>query len=470
MTNEQIWNATLGDLEIMLSHANFTTWFKNTRLVSCNNNVFIISVPNPFTKTWFEKKYNQIILKTLQNITQTRIKEVVYTVELEHDTGPNSFFKNKTSSNKKDLEQIEQFDRQIIAQQTSSCQSGDFYINSLNKKYRFDNFIVGKGNELAHAAAIAITNSPVRVYNPLFIYGGVGLGKTHLLQAVGNTLLEKVNNIRILYITSERFTNDFIYAVRNNKTKWFNDVYRNCDVLLIDDIEFIAGKEGTQEAFFHLFNALYQENKQIIITSDRPPKSIPTIEDRLLSRFECGMVADISNPDLETRIAILEAKCAERNVKMSTETTNYLAKNFYNNVRELEGALNKVITYNQISNTADINPETLAEMFLQANKYQGGKKTINYKKIIDAVVDYYNIEPLNISSSSRKKEFTIPRQIIMYLMREDADISYPTIGKEIGDRDHTTAIHAYNKISKEINNNERIRNDIKNIRDVLYHS
>ena len=465
MTNEQIWDATLGDLEIALSHANFTTWFKNTRLISYNNNVFIIGVPNPFTKTWFEKKYNQIIIKALQSVTQIRIKEVVYTVELEHNAGINNFFKSKIGAGAKKLDG--QVDKQFIAQEVVREQSDGSYINSLNKKYRFDNFIVGKGNELAHAAAIAIVNNPGRVYNPLFIYGGVGLGKTHLMQAVGNALLAKTSNARILYTTSERFTNDFIQAVRNNKAKGFNDTYRNCDMLMIDDIEFIAGKEGTQEAFFHTFNSLYQKNKQIIITSDRPPQSMSTLEDRLLSRFECGMVADISTPDLETRMAILETKCAERGTNLNVGAIEYLAKKFYNNVRELEGALNRVITYNQINDT-NIDAEAIADMFAATNNSQKTKRTISSKKIIEAVVKYYNLEMSNIIGDSRKKEFALPRQIAMYLMREDVDISYPTIGREVGNRDHTTAIHAYNKINKEIGHNERIKADIKLIRDMLY--
>ncbi|MBT7553462.1 chromosomal replication initiator protein DnaA, partial [bacterium] len=332
------WQSVLGELELLISRANFTTWFKNTFILENNEKDVVIGVPNAFTKVWLEKKYHKDIVKALENVLSKSNLQVIYRVS----TTENSFniSKKTTNSAQKPTEPVNNF---------GSVKTSNKF--GLNPKYTFQSFVVGPGNELAQAAAQAAAKKPGELYNPLFIYGGVGLGKTHLVQAVGNYILAKDSTKKILYINSEKFTNDFIYAIKNGKTEQFKQNYRDVDVLLIDDIQFIAGKEQTQEEFFHTFNALHQNNKQIVISSDRPPKAIPAIESRLISRFEWGMIADISFPDLETRMAILEIKCQEKNCLLDETIITYIAENIQNNIRELEGALNRIIAFHQLNNT-----------------------------------------------------------------------------------------------------------------------
>ncbi|MHA1757637.1 MAG: chromosomal replication initiator protein DnaA, partial [Promethearchaeota archaeon] len=316
------------------------------------------------------------------------------------------------------------------------------------------------------AACRAVVKNPGNTYNPLFIYGGVGLGKTHLLQAIGHEAL-KQRNKKILYVTSEKFTNEYIQAVKNGRAKEFKDLYRNVDFLLIDDIQFIAGKESTQEEFFHTFNHLHQSNKQIVLTSDRPPQAIPALEKRLLSRFEWGMIADISSPDLETRIAILEKKTKEKNYNINKEVINFIATNIQNNVRELEGVLNRLIAYHQFNNTP-INLENAKKIIDSITSISSHKKSVTPKEIIKTVAQFYDLKIEDIMGKSREKRFAYPRQIIMYLMREEIKSSYPSIGQELGGRDHTTAMHAFHKISQDIENDERIRQEINAIKQRLY--
>jgi len=336
----------------------------------------------------------------------------------------------------------------------------------LNLNYTFNSFVVGPGNELAQAAAKAAAEKPGEIYNPLFIYGGVGLGKTHLVQAVGNYILEKQAKKKVLYINSEKFTNDFIFAIKSGTTDKFKETYRNVDVLLIDDIQFIAGKEQTQEEFFHTFNALHQNNKQIIISSDRPPKAIAAIENRLVSRFEWGMIADISAPDLETRVAILEIKCQERHYNLDSEIIHFIAETIQDNIRELEGALNRIIAFHQLNNTTP-SLESVKSILggISANPKKAG---LTSKKLLKKIAEFYDISIDSLLGSSRKKELVIPRQIAMYLMREELKASYPYIGQDMGGRDHTTAMHACIKISTLINNDERIKNDILALRQRIY--
>ncbi len=333
----------------------------------------------------------------------------------------------------------------------------------LNSRYTFGSFIVGKSNELAHAACQAVAANPGHAYNPLFIYGGVGLGKTHLLQAIGHELSKKTD--KILYVTCEKFTNDYIQAVRNGQAKNFKDRYRNADLLLIDDIHFMGGKDGTQEEFFHTFNELHQTDKQIVISSDRPPKAIPALEKRLLSRFEWGMIADVSQPNLETRTAILEAKSKEKNYKFEKEIIDYIANNIQSNIRELEGALNRLIAYYEFNNAQPTIDATKNILNSVISNFQS--KSTSTKDILEAVSRFYNINIRDITGKSRKKELVVPRQIIMYLMREEINTSYPTIGQELGGRDHTTAMHAYNKIRREITENERTKQNINSIKQIL---
>ena len=448
MDNKQLWQAILGEVELNLSKANFTTWFKHTFISSYENDRIIICVPNIFTKTWLERKYHKEILNAFKNITKENIKEIFYKVETKKTDTINNILK-KTEIKKENIEN----EKPIITNRFG-----------LNSRYTFDNFIVGKGNELANAACQAVVANPGKAYNPLFIYGGVGLGKTHLLQAIGHELSKRTD--KILYATSEKFTNDYIQAVRSGNAKDFKNLYRNVDLLLVDDIHFMGGKDGTQEEFFHTFNELHQTDKQIVISSDRPPKAIPALEKRLLSRFEWGMIADVTRPDLETRIAILETKSMEKNYKIEKDILHYIANNVQSNIRELEGILNRLIAYYEFNNTQPTIESTKTILSGIASSFKF-KSTTN-KDIIEAASKFYNISIKDLLSKSRKKELVTPRQIAMYLMREEIKTSYPTIGQEIGGRDHTTAIHAYNKISKIIQEEEKIKQDIESIKQFIY--
>ncbi|MDD5252228.1 MAG: chromosomal replication initiator protein DnaA [Patescibacteria group bacterium] len=465
MNNHEVWQAVLGELELSLSKANFTTWFKNTYISSLEEEKVIISVPNTFTKAWLEKKYNPAILKSLQNVGDARLKEIVYRVDVRpmgrQVIGTTQYQANgsiMTSS-----QTAVMVDERL--NEAKKEYPGD---NKLNPKYTFETYVVGKGNELAQAAALAVAQNPGTKYNPLFIYGGVGLGKTHLLQAIGNEVLRRNPATKILYVTCEKFTNDFISAVKANRGKDFKDTYRSIDVLLIDDIQFLTGKEGTQEEFFHTFNALHEGNKQVVLTSDRPPKQIPALEHRLVSRFEWGMTADISTPDLETRIAILETKCRERNYELDSEIIRHIATVVQSNVRELEGALNKVIAFHQFKN---IKPslEGTKQLLTSFGPSQN-KKNVTPKHVKQTVATYFDVSIQDIDGACREKRLAFPRQIIMFLMREETRSSYPSIGQEIGGRDHTTAMHAYDKIRRELEENVKLRQDLELIRQRLYNS
>jgi len=455
MEEKNIWQAALGELELTLSRANFTTWFKNTFISCFDNESIIIGVPNTFTKAWLEKKYHIAILKALQKITGNRVKSVIYRVEtkLKENDAPEEEKITIVKTEEKALRRAAAPDNLVI---------NEF---GLNAKYNFGNYVIGKGNELAQAACVAVSQKPGSVYNPLFIYGGVGLGKTHLIQAIGNEILKKTER-KVLYVSCEKFTSDFIKSISSNRAEKFKDTYRSVDVLLIDDIQFLAGKEGTQEAFFHTFNDLHQANKQVVITSDRPPKAIPALESRLVSRFEWGMIADISLPDLETRAAILKTKCQEKNFRLEDEVVAYVATNIQNNIRELEGALNKIIAYYQLNGTAP-TLDNVKKVLATLTSLQR-KKSITPKQIIAIVAEFYDITIDNILGACRKKDLALPRQIIMYLLREELKNSYPAIGAEIGNRDHTTAMHAHIKISRQIEEDEKINQDIKLIREQLY--
>lgn len=446
MTNDQLWQAVLGEIELNLSRANFTTWFKNTFISVCSDGKCVVCVPNTFTKAWLEKKYHEQIAKALENVSNNKMEKIYYKVEARKNSPVGDLLKKIKI--KKDT------NNEVVA------------VNrfGLNSRYLFETFVVGKGNELAHAASQAVSANPGNAYNPLFIYGGVGLGKTHLLQAIGHEVSSQTN--KILYVTSEKFTNDYIQMVKSGRAKDFKDLYRNVDLLLIDDVQFMAGKDGTQEEFFHTFNELHQTNKQIVLTSDRPPKSIPALEKRLLSRFEWGMVADIAQPDLETRMAILETKCKEKNYSLEQEILTYIAENVQNNIRELEGALNRLIAYHEFNNTKPSVDST--KSILNSLMTNIKLKSTTGKEIMNAVSQFFDIDIVSIMGKSRKKELVYPRQITMYLMRKELNTSYPTIGQELGGRDHTTAMHAYNKIVREFDDNEKTKQDIESIRQVLY--
>ena len=452
MNNEQLWQAVLGELELLISKVNFTTWFKNTFISDTSDDSAIIATPNAFTKTWLEKKYSDQISQALKNITNNSIRKVTFLVETK---------KPASTPTKQAVDAISS-----RSETSGGSASTDLNKFGLNKKYVFENFIVGKNNELAHAASRAVSEKMGEAYNPLFLYGGVGLGKTHLVQAIGNALLQKNPKLKILYINSETFTNDYVQAIKTGRIDAFKAHYRGIDVLLIDDIHFIAGKEQTQEEFFHTFNALHQNNKQIVLTSDRPPKAIPDIEQRLISRFEWGMTADIGAPDMETRMAILQAKCQEKNYPFTSEIIEYLAKTIQSNVRELEGALNRLMAYHQLNN---LQPTVeSAKQVLQALTASAPKDSLTPKKIIEAVSNYFDIAIEDLVGTCRRKELVNPRQIVMYLMREEIKSSYPSIGQELGGKDHTTAIHACNKISEAIKTDSKTQNDVTILRQRLY--
>ncbi len=470
MNTNELWQAVLGELELKLSKANFTTWFKNTFITKFDNTEATVAVPNTFTKTWLEKKYHKDIILSLQNITGGNIKAIYYNVELKNpDTQPFSINEPTGSSTTKAQEEsvptssAESSYAQFSSTSDSTVIMGDI---TLNPKYKFGSFVVGKHNELAHAAAQAVASQPGTAYNPLFIYGGVGLGKTHLLQAIGNAIVERDTRSRIMYVSCERFTNEFIESVKTGHANEFKDRYRNVDVLLIDDIQFITNKERTQEEFFHTFNHLQQHNKQIVVSSDRPPKAIPTLEQRVLSRLESGMMADVGAPDVETRVAILETKCNEKSFSMGRDLLLHIANTISSNVRELEGALIKVIAYHQFKNL-EPSIETITPILVSYQPAQI-KKTITPRQLIQTVASYYDLQTEDLLGKSREKRLAFPRQIIMYIMREEMKSSFPAIGSELGGRDHTTAMHAHGKIRGELTVDEKLQRDIELIKQRLF--
>ncbi len=463
MNTNELWQAVLGELELSLSKANFTTWFKNTFVLSVNPQEVCIGVPNMFTKAWLEKKYNKEILQSIQNITDSRIRAISYKVEIHPQTPQLVVISGQQKAQVQEPEQQAPAfaDPYTAAQPQEYSQGAVAQDVALNKKYIFENFIVGKQNELSHAAAQAVAGQPGEAYNPLFIYGGVGLGKTHLLQAIGHEMLRRNARTKVLYVTCERFTNDFIHSVRNGKVRDFKQRYRTIDLLLVDDIQFITGKEGTQEEFFHTFNQLYQNNKQIVISSDRPPKAIPALENRLVSRFECGMMTDVGSPDFETRVAILELKCKERSYLLATELLHCIANIIQSNVRELEGGLNKIIAFHQFKNikpTAETIKPILSS-FVPSNT----KKTISIKHLIQTVAAYYDVNHLDLVGKSREKRYAFTRQVIMFLMREELKASYPTIGTELGGRDHTTVLHACRKAESLVDTDDDTKHMVQEL-------
>jgi len=450
MTNEELWQAVLAEVQLGLSRANFVTWFKNTEIISNEEGVILVSVPNNFSKEWLENKYNKTIFKTLRNLDD-RIKEVKYIIS--HKELKESPQKREVSHTQNDISQLG-FEELKVDKETH-----------LNPKYSFENFVVGPFNELAHAAAFAITKNPGQAYNPLFIYGGTGLGKTHLIQALGNETVKNFPEKRIKYVSSESFVSQIVIAIKNHKMDELKEEFRKIDVLIIDDIQFLAGKEKTQEEFFHLFNALYEKNKQIIISSDRPPNAIPALEERLRSRFEGGMIADISLPDIETRIAILKTKAFEKELTLSNDVLNYIATIFQRNIRELEGSLNKILLF-QKQKGGEIDLDFVKNIF--QNIVLNPPKTTSPKKILQAVAAFYDLKERDLIRESRKKEIVKPRQIAMYLLREEMKSSFPSIGRKLGGKDHTTAIYACEKIGKELKNSESLTNEIGLIKQRIY--
>lgn len=443
MTKEEMWQAVLAQIQLNISQASFATWFKKTAIASQKEGQVIVSVPNSFAKEWLESKYHSTIFKILHNLDE-RVKEVKYVIG---------------KSNLKVVKRKPTYPLEI--DQLSFQEFKTNKETNLNPRYSFDNFVVGPFNELPQAAAWAVSKNPGLVYNPLFIYGGVGLGKTHLLQAIGNEIIKDFPKKKIRYIPSEKFTSGVVTSIRNRSIENFKLGFQQIDVLILDDVQFLAGKEKTQEEFFHIFNSLYEKNKQIVLSSDRLPRAIPTLTERLRSRFEGGMIADISLPDYETRIAILKTKAQERGVEFSDDVLDYIASHIKRNIRELEGALNRLIAYQK---TQDLAPDLETTKSLLKNLISSPRKILTPKKIIQAVAEFYDLKEKDLISSSRRREIVKPRQIAMYLLRKELKSSFPFIGREFGGKDHTTAIHSYEKISENLKNDENLNLEINLIK------
>ncbi|KKP59508.1 MAG: Chromosomal replication initiator protein DnaA [Candidatus Magasanikbacteria bacterium GW2011_GWC2_34_16] len=460
MKNQEIWQAVLAELELSISKANFNTWFKNTGIISLQDGQVAICIPNTFNQAWIEKKYHHQIIQSLERVTGKPIRKLEYRIEnIKNVTEPTDTPIEATPV----VETPEPVEYTNTPPTRSTPACGGF---SLNPKYTFSSFVVGSGSELAFAAAQAVANRPGEAYNPLFIYGGVGLGKTHLLQAVGNELLRKNPSINIMYVSAEKFSNDFITSIKDGSARDFQNRYRQIDALLIDDIQFIAGKDRTQESFFHTFNELHQQNKQVILTSDRPPKAIPALEDRLKSRFEWGMIVDVALPDFETRVAILEKKCAEKGFLLEPKVMQQVAAAVQTNIRELEGTLNKIIAYHQLKN---IEPSADTVKSLLSSLETGAmRRSITSRQLIEAVSEFYNVSMEDLTGKSREKKLSYPRQIIMYMLRQELKMSYPSIGDELGGRDHTTAMHAHEKIAADLENDLKLKQEVELIKQRLY--
>ncbi|MDO8486110.1 MAG: chromosomal replication initiator protein DnaA, partial [Candidatus Staskawiczbacteria bacterium] len=449
MNNIELWQSVLAQIQFHISKANFATWFQNTEIISKEDEVITISVPNAFSKEWLSNKYNKLILKTLHDIDDS-IKDLSFIIKPQTQK---SSVKNQSEKNITETEQLK-FDEFKINKETN-----------LNPRYTFDNFVVGSFNELAHAAALAVSDNSGLAYNPLFIYGGVGLGKTHLIQAIGNKIADGPKKKKVKYVSSEKFVSGIISAIRNQSIESLKNSLSSIDVLIIDDIQFLAGKSKSQEEFFHVFNSLYEKNKQIILSSDRPPNAIPELEERLKSRFEGGMIADVSLPDYETRLVILKIKLQEKNMELSDDILEYIATNVKKNIRELEGALNRLLIYFKINN--NIPNLEISKRLLKGFVFSPFD-VANYKKIIDTVSKFYNLDEKNIFSPTRRKEIVKPRQIAMYLLRKELKYSFPAIARKFGGKDHTTAIYAYKKILQESEENNKLTEELELIKQRIY--
>ena len=455
MNNHELWQAVLSEIELSISKANFVTWFKNTNIISQKDGRVIVGVPNGFAKEWLQSKYNKTVLNALRNLIG-RVGGIEYVIS--------SSIKAEMQNKRKGDEEKKRKKEILLKEQLDLQEYRVDENTNLNPRYSFDSFVVASFNELAYAAAQSVIKDLGRVYNPLFIYGGVGIGKTHLIQAIGNEIFRNKNK-NIIYVSSEKFSGDLISAILNNTVEQFKNKYKKIDVLIIDDIQFLAGKEKTQEIFFHTFNSLYEKNKQIILSSDRPPRAIPTLEERLRSRFEGGMIADIGIPEFETRVVILKKKAKDIGIELPDEAYNYIASNVQKNIRELEGALNRVIAFIKLNNTI---PDQKQLIKILKTIISNPQKRTNYKKITEVVAGFYDINVDDLINRCRKKEIVRPRQVAMYLMREELKSSYPFIGDKLGGRDHTTAIYACEKINKEIEINSNLEQELNLIKERLY--
>lgn len=454
--NEELWNLVLSELELNTTKASFITWFQYVYLTDFKDNLAFISVPDAFTKEWIENKFLKNILKILRNQVP-EVKDIK--IAINPTNKPNPYFVHIKNP---------KFEQKLEKPHANQLGLPDFEINketNLNPKYTFDNFIIGSFNELAHAAAISVSKNLGKSYNPLFVYGPSGVGKTHLLQAVGNEILKQNPKLKAYYIPSEKFTGELINSLQNQEINKFKEKYKRIDLLIVDDIQFLAGKEKTQEEFFYIFKDLHEENKQIILSSDRPPKSINTLEDRLISRFEGGMIADIGFPDYETRIAILKSKAEQQNISLPDDALHYIASQYQKNIRELEGALNNISASIQL-NPSSLTIQNISKTLL--NTISSPRKIINHKQIIQAVSGFYDISEKELLDKSRRQDIVKPRQIAMFLLRQELKSSFPFIGQKLGGRDHTTVIHACNKIEKGVEKDILLNEEINLIKQRIY--
>ncbi len=455
MQDSGLWQAVLGEIELSVSRGNFVTWFKNTQLIRSKDNILVVGVPNIFVKNQLERKFNDLVLEVLakNGVKPDKIDYKIHTgISVpKDDIGTDKIEELLTERPRRPAPSLSNI--------THSYRQG------LNQRYTFENFVVGAGNELAYAACQAIANSPGTKYNPLFIYGGVGIGKTHLIQAVGNQVLTNRPGAKIIYASTEQFVQEFVDALRFRKnTSDFAGFYRAADVLIVDDIQFLAGKEKIQEEFFHTFNALYQANKQIIMSSDKPPKDIPTLEERLRSRFAWGMTLDMQTPDFETRCAILQTKANSQNIDLPQDVVEFLAQIVQNNIRELEGALNQLIAFCEMRN---VEPDiTVVTAIFEGTK--GRPKHISARSIIERTAKHFHVSIEDILGPKRDKDIVVPRQIAMYMLRSELHLSFPKIAHELGRKDHTTAIHSIEKIQRELSYESPIRSYVNELKEKLY--
>ncbi len=443
---KQLWESTLAEIELAVSKANFTTWFKDTAIARIEEGVVHLSVPNTFVKDWLLTKYHKSILHSLRSLNE-QVRALEYTVTKD-DPRKRELLKATTPS------------------LTPELPLQDHYVDketNLNPRYTFDSFVVGPFNELAHAAALAITKTPGATYNPLFIYGSTGHGKTHLIQAVGNHLKTAFPGQRIFYVTSEKFSQDFVTAMQQSRISQFKEKYRQYDALIMDDIQFFSNKEKSQEELFHLFNDLYAHNKQIIFSSDKHPNYIQNLEERLKSRFSAGMIVDIPPPDRESRVSILKTKARLMHFQLTDEVADYIAATLEGNIRELEGILNSIMMQTQVKGR-DLGVLEVKAILKNTGK---PKKSLSIKDITKVVADFYNIDENHIYEKTRRKEVVKPRQLVMYILREDCSVSFPLIGQKLGGRDHTTVIHSCDKIKNEIREDPNLLQEINQIRALL---
>jgi chromosomal replication initiator protein len=455
MKANQAWTAVVGQLQMEMPKATFDTWVRDAQFLAFEDGSFVIGVQNAYARDWLESRLTSTVQRLLAGV-MNRSVEVRFTVWQEEAKKPRN--------NEWDARDEEETPPDFSKKREEHNRQAAFELEnvSLNPRYSFGNFVVGASNRLAHAASLAVAESPAKAYNPLFLYGGVGLGKTHLLHAIGNT--SQASGLNILYVSSEEFTNDLINAIRTHTTQAFRERYRRCDILLIDDIQFIAGKESTQEEFFHTFNTLHGQNKQIVISSDRSPKAMITLEERLRSRFEWGLIADIQPPDLETRLAILRSKAERSGRQIPDEILQAVAERMKSNIRELEGALNRIVAYADLRGiplSREVVEAALADMIPQRHE-------LDATDIIRRVAEAFGISVEQILARDRSRQVALPRQVAMYLLREEAQISLPQIGAALGGRDHTTVMYGCDKVADLIEQDDRLRRQVVDIRDQLY--